>query len=222
MKWVMSYINLCVSISIWKNHVTYERVMSHMNESCHIRKWVMSHMKMSHVTSNICVSISTQLSLRRFPHFSPLFGPIRCVWWYSVNTYIHVYIYIYNIYIYICTLFCPIRLMIFCKHIHTYIYIYMIYTYIYMYPFLPYPMCLMIFQCPKILRVRWWKPLCGICGKSLGSFWKRLQFWQGSFSVKPLCAICWCLYVASALNCYGMATISRLLKTVGLFCKRAL
>jgi len=39
-EWVMSHLN--ESCHIWMTHVTYEWVMSHMNESCHI--WV------SHVT----------------------------------------------------------------------------------------------------------------------------------------------------------------------------
>jgi len=47
-EWVMSHIN--ESCHMWMSHFTYEWVMSHMNESCHIwmshvtYEWVMSHM----------------------------------------------------------------------------------------------------------------------------------------------------------------------------------
>jgi len=46
-EWVMSHLN--ESCHIWMSHVTYEWVMSHMNESCRIwmsrisYKWVTSH-----------------------------------------------------------------------------------------------------------------------------------------------------------------------------------
>ena len=48
-EWVMSHMN--ESCLIWMDHVTYEWVMSHMNESRHIwmshvtYEWIMSHMK---------------------------------------------------------------------------------------------------------------------------------------------------------------------------------
>jgi len=47
-EWVVSQMN--ESFHIWMSHVTYEWVMSHMNESCHIwmsrvtYEWVISHM----------------------------------------------------------------------------------------------------------------------------------------------------------------------------------
>jgi len=46
-EWVMSHMN--ESCHIWMSHITYEWVMSHMNKSCHIwirhdtYEWVMSH-----------------------------------------------------------------------------------------------------------------------------------------------------------------------------------
>jgi len=44
-EWVMSHMN--ESCLIWMSHVSYEWVMSHMNESCHMShvtyKWVTSH-----------------------------------------------------------------------------------------------------------------------------------------------------------------------------------
>jgi len=50
-EWVMSHMN--ESCHIWMSHVTYESVMSHIHESCHIwmshvtYEWVMSHMNES-------------------------------------------------------------------------------------------------------------------------------------------------------------------------------
>jgi len=56
-EWVISRIN--ESCHTWMSHVTYEWVMSHMNESCHMwlshvtYDWVTSHMN-SHVTQFYC------------------------------------------------------------------------------------------------------------------------------------------------------------------------
>jgi len=56
-EWVMSHMN--ESCHVWMSHVTYAWVMSHMNESCHvwmsnaIYEWGMSHMNES---CHICMS----------------------------------------------------------------------------------------------------------------------------------------------------------------------
>ena len=47
MKWVTSHANeMC---HVWMNPVTYARVLTHTNQSCHTYEWVMSHIWMGHL-----------------------------------------------------------------------------------------------------------------------------------------------------------------------------
>jgi len=48
-EWVTSHMN--ESRHTWMSHVTYDTDMARMNESCHTYEWVVSHVRMSHVTS---------------------------------------------------------------------------------------------------------------------------------------------------------------------------
>jgi len=68
-----------LSVCVWMSHVTYEWVMSHMNESCHI--W-MSHVTCEYVKSKSPIFIRTVCTLWWVMAYSDVWrGSFICVTW---------------------------------------------------------------------------------------------------------------------------------------------
>ena len=121
-------------------------------------------------------------------------------------------------YMYICRYIC---IRVYKIHIYTYIYTYKyiyihmyicIYIYIYIYTYI----CIYIYICFNSMSV-------------VGMFSQVSLFTQHKWAVPLKCAMthtqtmnCGGSWSQSSTGRYGVATISRLLKIIGLFCKRAI
>jgi len=81
-EWVMSHMD--ESCHIWTIHITYERVMSHTNESCHIRmshvvhEWGLSHMNEACQIWTSHVTLPLPLSVDRWGEWGMSHMPESC------------------------------------------------------------------------------------------------------------------------------------------------